>query len=67
MEAFLWYLKREGTVMRRTQATALLDARLKKPAFRGDMEALLRPGLAKFDVDAAAVAVRAAYLDHLPV
>jgi len=65
MEAFAWYLEQEGTHLGATEANALLDERLRKRAFRRDMDTLLRPGLPKFDVDAAAAAVRHAYFKHL--
>ncbi len=65
MEAFAWYLDKEGTRMDCDEANALLDARLRKAAFRRDMDTLLRPGLPKFDVDQGAVIVRAAYFKHL--
>jgi hypothetical protein len=65
MGACAWYLEKEGTSVGSNEANALLDARLRKAAFRRDMDTLLRPGLPKFDVDAAAVLVRAAYFRHL--
>jgi predicted nucleotidyltransferase component of viral defense system len=65
MEAFAWYLEKEGTRLQRNEADALLDARLRKAAFRRDMDTLLRPGLPKFDVDNGALVVREAYFTHL--
>ena len=65
MEAFAWYLEKEGTYLGRNEASALLDERLRKPSFRRDMDTLLRPGLPKFDVDEGAEVVRKAYLKHL--
>ncbi|CAM3860960.1 nucleotidyltransferase AbiEii toxin of type IV toxin-antitoxin system [Kerstersia gyiorum] len=65
MQAFTWYLEKEGTHLGAEEANALLDARLRKPGFRRDMETLLRPGMPQFDVDAAAVTVRQAYFQHL--
>ncbi len=65
MEAFAWYLEKEGTHMGNNEASALLDARLRKASFRRDMDTLLRPGLPKFDVDEGAAVVRDAYLRHL--
>lgn len=47
------------------EANALLDARLRKVAFRRYMDTLLRPGLPKFDVDKGAEIVRKAYFMHL--
>lgn len=47
------------------EANALLDARLRKVAFRRYMDTLLRPGLPKFDVDEGAEIVRKAYFMHL--
>lgn len=65
MEAFAWYLEQEGTHMRAEEMKTQLAERLRKQAFRRDMDTLLRPGLPKFDVDAAAVVVREAYFRHL--
>jgi predicted nucleotidyltransferase component of viral defense system len=65
MEAFAWYLEKEGTYLGSDEANALLDARLRKAAFRRDMDTLLRPGLPKFDVDEGAAVVRDVYLRHL--
>lgn len=65
MEAFTWYLKQEGTQLGADEANAQLDARLRKHAFRRDMDTLLRPGLPRFDADAAAAVVREAYFKHL--
>ncbi len=65
MEAFAWYLEQEGTHLRASEANALLDERMRNRAFRRDMDTLLRPGLPKFDVDAAAVVVRQAYFKYL--
>lgn len=65
MEAFAWYLEKEGTRLGRDEADALLDARLRKAAFRRDMDTLLRPGLPKFDIEAGARTVREAYFRHL--
>ncbi len=65
MEAFAWYLEKEGTHLGSDEANALLDARLRKAAFRRDMDTLLRPGLPKFDVDEGAAVVRDAFLRHL--
>lgn len=65
MEAFAWYLEKEGTRLGRDEANALLDVRLCKESFRRDMDTLLRPSLPKFDVDAGAAVVRDAYFKHL--
>ena len=65
MEAFEWYLLKEGTTMGRTEAEELLSLRLRDKTFRKDMDTLLRPGLLKFDVDGAADIVRSAYFSHL--
>lgn len=65
MEAFAWYLEKEGTHLGADEANALLDARLRKASFRRDMDTLLRPGLPKFDVEEGAVVVREAYFTHL--
>lgn len=65
MQAFEWYLANEGTQIGRAEAATLLSLRLRNQDFRNDMETLLRPGLMKFDVDAAADVVRAAYFVHL--
>lgn len=65
MEAFRWYMEQEGTRLRSAEVDVLLDERLRLPAFRRDMETLLRPGLPKFDVDEAAQIVREVYFLHL--
>jgi hypothetical protein len=65
MQAFEWYLANEGTAMGLEEAGQLLDQRLSNTTFRQDMDTLLRPGLPKFDVDAAAPLVREAFLAHL--
>lgn len=65
MEAFAWYLEKEGTEFMADEANAHLDARLAKAAFQRDMDTLLRPGLPPFDVDQAARVVREAYFRHL--
>ncbi|WP_133493114.1 hypothetical protein [Alcanivorax sp. 24] len=67
MEALVWYLDKEGTHVGRDEANALLDARLRKMAFRRDMDTLSRPGLPTFDVDEGAAIVRDAYFKHLEV
>ncbi len=65
MQAFEWYLANEGTAMGHEEAGQLLDQRLRNPAFRRDMDTLLRPGLPKFAVDEAATVVRSVFLIHL--
>jgi predicted nucleotidyltransferase component of viral defense system len=65
MEAFTWYLEKEGTQLGADEANTLLDARLRKQAFRRDMDTLLRPGASKYDVDESATIVREAYFKHL--
>ncbi|GHT87729.1 hypothetical protein AGMMS49543_24440 [Betaproteobacteria bacterium] len=65
IEAFIWYLEKESTHLSADEVNALLDARLSKASFRRDMDTLLRPGMPRFDVDAAAVTVREAYFSHL--
>lgn len=65
MRALVWYLKNEGKGTSRHDANAKLDEHLRDPAFRRDMKTLLRPGLAGYDVDAAAAVVRASYFEHL--
>jgi predicted nucleotidyltransferase component of viral defense system len=65
MEAFIWYLEKEGTHLGADEANALLAVRLRKEAFRRDMDTLLRPGLEKYDVDESAAVVREAYFRHL--
>lgn len=65
MQAFEWYLANEETTMGRAEAEELLSIRVRNQDFRKDMDTLLRPGLTKFDVDAAADVVRSAYLVHL--
>ncbi|MGT2460103.1 nucleotidyl transferase AbiEii/AbiGii toxin family protein (plasmid) [Cupriavidus basilensis] len=65
MGAFAWYLEKEGTHFTADEANTALDARLRKDAFRRDMDTLLRPGLPKHDVDGAAAIVREAYFQHI--
>jgi len=65
MQAFTWYLEKEGTQLGAREANAQLDARLTKTGFRRDMDTLLRPGLPAFDVDSAAESVREVYFRHL--
>ena len=65
MQAFAWYLEKEGTHFSAQEANAHLDARLGKAGFRHDMDTLLRPGLPAFDVDRAGEIVREAYFRHL--
>jgi hypothetical protein len=65
MDAFAWYLEKEGAHVGREEADALLGERLRKQSFRRDMDTLLRPGLPKFDVEEGAAVVREAYFQHL--
>lgn len=65
IEAFSWYLEKEGTTFSAEEANAFLNARLGKAGFRRDMDTLLRPGLPTFNVDFAAETVREAYFRHL--
>jgi len=65
MEAFTWYLEKEGLRLGRNEVNSLLDVRLGNAAFRRDMDTLLRPGLPKFDVDAGASVVRNTFFIHL--
>ncbi|MDX3928928.1 MAG: nucleotidyl transferase AbiEii/AbiGii toxin family protein [Shinella sp.] len=65
MEAFAWYLEKEGTKFSAEEANAHLDARLRNRAFRHDMDTLLRPDMPSFEVDKAAEIVREAYFKHL--
>ena len=66
MQAFAWYLEKEGTHFSAQEANSHLDARLGKAGFRRDMDTLLRPGLPAFDVDRGAEIVREAYFRYLP-
>jgi predicted nucleotidyltransferase component of viral defense system len=65
MDAFTWYLEKEGVHLGKNEANALLDARLSNTAFRRDMDTLLRPGIPKFDVDAGASIIRNTFFMHL--
>lgn len=65
MDAFAWYLEKEGTHFSANDAHAALDSRLRKEAFRRDMDTLLRPGLPKYDIDESATIVREAYFRHI--
>jgi len=38
MEAFAWYLEKEGTQLGTVEASTLLEVRLRKEAFRRDMD-----------------------------
>jgi len=66
MQAFTWYLDREGSRFSAKEAHKRLDAHLREPMFRSDMDSLLRPDLPAFNVDQAARVVREAYFRHLP-
>jgi hypothetical protein len=44
MEAFAWYIEKEGAQLGAVEANTLLDARLRKEAFRRDMETLYGQG-----------------------
>lgn len=65
MAAFNWYLEQEGTQIKRIEANAILDERLRNKRFCRDMATLLRPGLAAFDAHAGAEVVRTAFFQHL--
>src|SRR6266404_3861282 len=65
IEAFNWYLANEGTRMVREEAEQLLRERLRNPAFRKDMDTLLRPNFGRYDIDAAAELVRVRYFAHM--
>jgi hypothetical protein len=65
MDAFAWYLEKEGARFSARQANAILDAHLSRKGFRHDMDTLLRPGMPAFDADQAASVVREAYFKHL--
>ncbi|MGH3628090.1 MAG: nucleotidyl transferase AbiEii/AbiGii toxin family protein [Sciscionella sp.] len=65
IKAFTWYLRNEGTEMTRSEAEQRLAAHLKDRGFRADMGQLLRHDFGPYDVEAAAVLVRDAYLAHL--
>lgn len=65
MEAFTWYLEKEGTRFSVEEANENLDRRLRNKAFRHDMDTLLRPDMPRFEIDRAAEIVRDAYFRHL--
>lgn len=65
MEALTWYLAKENRRMRRSEANAKLDQYLRNPAYRRDMDTLLRRELGRFDAEKAAAVVRTAYFEHL--
>lgn len=66
MEAFEWYLHNEGGPgIGQAEANQKLDERLQDRGFRSDMNTLLRPGAAKFDVNEAARTVRTGFFAHL--
>ncbi len=51
-----WYLANEGTRMVREEAEQLLRERLRNPAFRKDMDTLLRPNFGRYDIHALSAA-----------
>ena len=65
IEAFTWYLRNEGTEMRRSEAEQRLADHLKDRAFRADMGQLLRHDFGPYAIDEAAALVRDASLAHL--
>ncbi len=65
MEALSWYLAKENQRVIKSEANAKLDQRLRNPAFRRDIDTLLRRELGRFDVHEATAVVRTAYFEHL--
>ncbi len=58
IKAFRHYLAQENTTVSFEDFSAELDRKIAIPAFRMDMDTLLRPGLPSFDVDVAAKFIR---------
>ena len=54
IEAFQHYMDQEGTTVTYDHFAAEIDRKLKIPGFRTDVDVFLRPGLPKYDIDAAA-------------
>ncbi|MGQ0653435.1 MAG: nucleotidyl transferase AbiEii/AbiGii toxin family protein [Betaproteobacteria bacterium] len=65
IDAFLYYMKNEGTVAHREEFELALQERLRNRGFRSDMQPLLRAGLT-YDVDVAGPHVRQQLLALLP-
>jgi predicted nucleotidyltransferase component of viral defense system len=65
--AFNHYMEREGSVVRRDQFRELLDQKLTLRKFRHDMDAMLRPGLPPYEIDAAKAAVDQMLVARLPI
>ena len=65
IEAFNWYLANDGVRMVREEAEQLLRGRLRNPAFRKDMDTLLRPNFGRYDIDTAPELVREKYFAHM--
>jgi len=65
IESFLHYIKMEGSVARRTEFVALLDAHLADHGFCSDMKPLLRVGIT-YDPQQAEDHVKAKLLSLLP-
>lgn len=64
-EAFVEYMKREGSVVTRERFEAKLDRKLQLNRFRADLSDVLADGVT-YDVEQAADIVREHYLVHLP-
>jgi len=64
-EAFLEYMRREGSDVTRERFEAKLDHKLKLNRFRADLSDVLADDLT-YDIDEAARIVREHYLVHLP-
>ncbi len=63
---FQKYMEHGKTPVTRAQFEANLAGKLKDPAFKGDVQALLAPNAPTFDVEAEGERVKAAFLSLLP-
>ena len=65
VDAFLHYMRREGTTVTRDMSDRALTQKLRSSSFRSDMAVLL-PSDISYDVDTAAATVRTIFLARLP-
>lgn len=66
IEAFNDYMAREGVTVKFDEYDEELSVKLEKSVFRRDMDGMLRPGIAPYDVAVAAEIVRDRLLSLLP-
>ncbi len=65
IDCFLRYMEHDGAVISRAQYEANLADKLEDPAFVRDIEAVLTPGGAKFDPQAAGIKIKERVLSQL--